>query len=229
MQISLGTTYYNNPDFIIKFINNHKDAFDELIIVDDGSFEEHRIDKYVSDDKKIKLYRVKKDYGFNSHGCRNLIMKEASSEFVVLIDSDRKIIDSVSSLAIVKQRKLSLNTLYKFIAHTARLGNQIHDSVNDFLISKTYFFSAGGYDEEIIGFRTGDREYFKQLRGKEAILPEINIILTRMPTNFMPDKIIKSPFDKNKMPYNLSKLIERRQKTPDPNKPILTFEWERLQ
>jgi glycosyltransferase involved in cell wall biosynthesis len=179
MKITLGTTYYNNPENIIPFIERHLEYVDELIIVDDGSLDEYHILNYVQPCEKIRLYRVKYDYGFNSHGCRNLIMKESSNEFVVLADSDRIFIDPEYSFNTIKDISLNKNTLYRFIVYY--LNFPPLESANDFLISKTHFFSVGGYDEELIGWRGGDDLFSRQLInfGNEENLYEIKLIMTR--------------------------------------------------
>ncbi len=230
MNITLGTTYYNNPNDIIKFIENHVDYVDELIIVDDGSSSEFTITNFVRPNKKIKLYRVKKDYGFNSHGCRNLIMKQSDSEFVILLDSDRMLNNAEYAIRSIKSRKLKLDTLYRFTAHSGQLGVNTHESVNDFLISKTHFFSAGGYDEEIIGSRDGDRQFFKQLLffGKERLLHDIDLILLRKPSVILNNNNLVSKNDIKVANNKGYSVVLARMKCPEPNKPILTFEWEQI-
>ena len=230
MKISLGTTYYNNPENIISFVEHHQEYVDELIIVDDGSADIYHILNYVKPSEKIKLYRVKQDYGFNSHGCRNLIMKEASNEFVILMDSDRMIVDPKHSIEYVKKRLLKTDRLYRFVAHVSDIGNSIHESVNDYMISKTHFFSAGGYDEEWIGYRNGDRHFFEQLKffGDETVLHEVNIVLLRGPTVRMNDARLSSANDIKSPSTENYRIVMQRLKKPEPNKKILTFEWERL-
>ncbi len=214
----------------MNFVNHHIDYVDELIIVDDGSADIYHILNYAKPSEKIKLYRVKKDYGFNSHGCRNLIMKEASNEFVILLDSDRKIDDPDVALRSIKRRNLNKSTLYRFVGHALKIGNRIHESVNDYLISKTHFFSAGGYDEEWIGYRNGDRQFFEQLKffGKEKILHEVNIILLRDASLRMKGSEILSSNDVRFPGKRNYDIVMQRMKKPDPNKKILTFEWDRL-
>ena len=206
------------------FVDRNINYVDEMIIVDDGSSDQAIT--HMPYHEKIKLYRIKKDYGFNSHGCRNLIMKETSNQYTILMDIDRIFLYPEIAYDILKNKKLNTNTLYRFVAHANM--TEAHQSVNDFLISKEHFFSAGGYDEEIIGERWGDREYFKQLLhfGKEELLYGVDMLLTRKPSNYVGGHA-KSKHDK---PISLSgkKIIERRIKRPEPQKPILTFEWERL-
>lgn len=214
----------------MSFVKHHLDYVDELIIVDDGSSDIYHIQNYVSSSDRLKLYRVKKDYGFNSHGCRNLIMKETTNEFVILMDSDRMIVDPKHTIESIKKRSLRNNRLYRFVAHVSEIGNGIHESVNDYLISKTHFFSAGGYDEEWIGYRDGDRHFFDQLKffGDEIVLHEVNIILLRGPTLRLLDDRIKSINDLKKPSPENYLAVMRRLRRPEPDKKIITFEWEKL-
>ena len=232
MKITLGTTYYNNPENIVPFVEHHLDHVDELIIVDDGSADHYHILKYVQPSEKVKLYRVKHDYGFNSHGCRNLIMKEAENEFVILIDSDRLIHNPYSAINMIKNMKLEKDKIYLFPAHLWEIGNDVYESINDFVISKTHFFSVGGYDEEIIGWRSGDSQFRRQLLnfGQEEVLYDINLIITRLGSVFLNDSRLLSPNDIRYRELIRSKIIkmEDRIKNPEPNKKILTFEWEKL-
>ncbi len=225
-KITLGTTYYNCPRLLRDFIQNNIDHVDELIVVDDGSTDP--IDRVITPSDKLKLYKVSKDIGFNSHGCRNLIMKQSSNDWVVMIDIDRCFKDPKLAFSSIKSRQLYTKARYLFIVHTPKWGDNIHSSVNDYLIHRDHFFSAGGYDEEIVGQRWGDREYFKQLLstgGKEIIMHDIDILHTRASTASLnyKDNLLSS----NK-PRSHIELIEKRIVCPDKSKPILQFDWEEI-
>ena len=221
--LTLGSTYYNNPENLLDFVKLHQDFVDEIIIVDDGSPEE--ITRYIYPSSKIRIFRVKKDYEFNSHGCRNLIMSKTKHDWVVLMDLDRKFIWPEDAFKSIRSTNLKPDTLYRFSCHSGY--DDTHISVNDFLIHKNHFFSAGGYDEENIGQRWGDREFFQQLKhfGKERVLSGVDLIFTRKSSSFLNICSINDIPANNK---NHIKLIRQRIKKPDPNKPILTFEWEEI-
>lgn len=199
-KITLGTTYYNNPNYLKNFIDKHYDYVDYMVIVDDGSDvikAKDIIDKSLT---KISLYEVTKDYGFNSHGCRNLIMTQTKTDWVVLLDSDREFLDPDYALYEIKTLELQKDVRYRFSASIKRKKDYLnwHPSVNDFLIHKDHFFSVGGYDEEIIGIRDGDRQFFKQLLtagGKEKHLLDVEIALIRSPTSKTKEPNIKSQHD----------------------------------
>lgn len=224
MKLTIGTTYYNNPEYLVKFIDRNLPYVDEMIIVDDGS--SLPITDYIKPSAKLRLYRIKKDYGFNSHGCRNLIMKQSTNDFVILMDIDREFIFVEDAYRIIRSTRLKDNVRYRFMAHSSF--EETHGSVNDYLIHRKHFFSAGGYDEELIGERWGDREYFQQLLhfGTEKFLYGVDMMLTRKPSTAVKGQAL-SPNDKRISQENID-LVNRRIKNPEPNKPILTFEWEEI-
>lgn len=238
-KITIGTTYYENPSYLHNFIQKHGEYADEIIIVDDGSSIypiEEQMDfgsLLATIMKKTKIYKVLEDHGFNSHGCRNLIMSESSNEWNILLDIDRELCtpDDTFQYLMNDGKKLDSHSIYKFYAHVERLGNRTHKSVNDFFISKSFFFSVGGYDEELIGIRDGDRFFMKQLfktvNGKERILHGHDLLLIRPPSVSRKD-IIVSPNDGKRNKRACLEKIAHRIEKPEPNKPILTFEWKRI-
>lgn len=220
-KLTLGTTYYNNPKFLERFVKRNLDLVDELIIVDDGST--LPITDYLSPGNNLRIFKVLKDYGFNSHGCRNLIMSKTSNDWVILMDIDREFRDPEYVFNLIKNKKLHPCTRYRFMAHAN--AQDSHHSVNDYLINKNHFFSAGGYDEENRGERWGDREFFQQLLhyGVEKTLYDVDMDLTRAPSSSI-GGMSRSVLDKRTSKKSLE-IIERRIKVPEPNKPILTFDW----
>ena len=230
--ITLGTTYYNCPALLKRFVNKNIEHVDELIIVDDGS--DIPAESVLQPSPKLKLYRVKQDIGFNSHGCRNLIVDQSSNDWIVLIDVDREFRDHKYAFNELKTRKLFPNVRYLFMLHYKAWGTRVHSGVNDYLINKELFYSAGGYDEELVGIRTGDRQFFRQLLaagGKELILHDIDLAHIRMATMLISDnKQILSSAKHAVGGYRgkLMSLISDRMIAPDPNKPTLQFEWYRV-
>lgn len=225
MLLTIGTTYYNNPDYLLKFVKRNVDYVDELIIVDDGS--SLPATDYLSPTKKIRIFKVLKDYGFNSHGCRNLIMTQTKSKWNILMDVDREFIFVDIAYSEIR-RKLKENNIYHFMAHASM--KESHISVNDYLIDKDLFFKAGGYDEELIGYRDGDRQFQAQLAnfGGKKILYGVDMLLTRKSSYALKDGKAKSSKDKGSIPDSLKNLLKQRIKKPVPNKKILTFEWKEI-
>ena len=122
----------------------------------------------------INAYEVTKDLGFNSHGCRNLMMMESSTKWNMLMDIDtylsKQIVENMITLRLSDKKiyvfKVTFDhddnpndyqlwdpkELLKLIAHP-----------NTWLITKPAFWSGGGYDIEFTGMRHGDEEFFLSL------------------------------------------------------------------
>lgn len=142
---TLITTYYDNPDELEVFLseNYNPDYFSNLIVVDDAS------PKYPARDilkdyglENVKLYRILEDYGFNSHGARNLAMLLCETEWATLVDLDH----------------ILLPKLYPVMEEFIELecGDVLSFAWNQFTILKTAFWLVGGYEEDLRGYKWGD-------------------------------------------------------------------------
>lgn len=231
-KITIATTYYNCPQLAQQFVEENLALVDEMIIVDDGSDEDYKIQNILTPSKKLRLFRVPQDLGFNSHGCRNLAATQSTNNWMVMVDIDRKFLDTNYTFNSIKSKSnLFVDSRYRFVMHTGEIGRHMHYTVNDFLIHKDHFFSVGGYDEELVSQRTGDREFFKQLvnaGGKELVLHDIDIVMKRLSSASQPAKIkqsIMSSNDSKTVNVETRKIVESRIKAPVKYKPILQFDW----
>lgn len=179
MKISLITPYYDDPYRLEEALVNEClfHYFDEFILVDDASqlhpaqpIVENFLEDYPQYTDRLSLYRVRKDYGFNAHGARNLAMKMIRNEWALLIDIDQLLApefceELVNRIANCPEDEFILCNLY---------GN---DPGNIFAVRASHFWAAGGYDEELRGWHMGDKIFRARLdaiakgRLTDAILP----------------------------------------------------------
>lgn len=162
------TTYYNNPQFLDTLQETMTYCQDErlkMIIVDDGSTEP--IDNIIAawSDPRVSLYRITEDVGFNSHGARNLAMKHTTTKWNLLIDIDYRLVGVDNILSMIENDELEENVPHFFrVAHTYD-GEEAatRASINDFLVTGTTYWKAGGYDPEYYGFHYGDRKFIDRM------------------------------------------------------------------
>ena len=123
--ITLVTTYYNEPEYLQKYIeafNQHnKSLVKRLIVVDDGSQKLPAKDVIINQDN-ISLFVVDEDLGFNSHGARNLAAKHVETDWIFFADIDIHIPPNTINDLVknIFNNKLT-NKYYSFIVHSSFL------------------------------------------------------------------------------------------------------------
>lgn len=189
----------------------------------------------------MHLYRVKKDLGFNSHGTRNLLMKQTNTNWNVLSDIDREYPDdTLIDIMAAEHREFDPSCRYLFCR-----GRPLVPSLNDYVIHKEAFWKSGGYDEEFVNHHFGDRIFLESLalfatpvvmddwlieypRGARKVLVG-DVETTQYPddnTLILPRNRFKSGEEKAR----LVKFVEDRNKTHEGrmSKKVINFEWEQV-
>lgn len=168
--ISLVCPYFEDPRRLFDFIWNENlfKYFDELILVDDGSFD-HPAKPIVAEliaenpqyRNRVRLFRIAMDYGFNAHGARNLAMRFVRNQWCTLID-----VDNVLTKELCEHLHESIETCPEdsFLVFNADIAPN-KDTLNHFSLRKEQFWKCRGYDEELMGFHYGDRLFRHRLDG----------------------------------------------------------------
>lgn len=246
--LSINITYYNEPHFLKWWYNtivllNMEGHSIMLNIADDGSLRKPAID-FFNDKKKyefIRLFRVPKDIGFNSHGCRNLMMKQTVTDWNLLSDIDRSYPEE-TLIAMTDPDKRKRGEHYGFYH---KKSNEY--TLNEYLIHKDDFWLSGGYDEELVNVHWGDRLFFesalfpvcKRVNRRDLIISydrgardvsDGDVDTTQYPD----DNTLINPkhfwWSKRELREKTIKFIKERNADPERrvSKPVVQFEWERV-
>lgn len=204
---TIGYTYYDEPDLLQEQLAlwEKYNSQIEIVLVDDCSPKYPALD-IVKDYRglpDLKLYRVDKDLGFNSHGCRNLIAHVANSNFILFSDIDCQW--SPETTHFLKTVTFKPKSLYKFCMYVLPgykwLPFPGHPNV--FLVDKESFWEAGGYDESFTGFHYGDKEFVTRLHAitdERQITASLSFMLVRGGRTTIVNKDIdKIQYDNEKM------------------------------
>lgn len=249
--ISINITYYNEPHFLKWWYEAHNRILDMgcdyvMNIGDDGSqkspasefFEKH------SPNSNTRLFRVKHDVGFNSHGTRNLLMAQTTTDWNLMSDIDRRFPDTTLTSVIENQDNLKRGRYYSFWEKVQSSPDRF--SVNDYLVHKEDFWGTGGYDEEFVNIHFGDRYFLDTLRifAKRKKMPEWHVKYVRgarsvtwsdevTKTIYPDDKTLIHPnavWGDEKQRFALKEFVQERNKTPEgrKSKKVINFEWERV-
>jgi len=165
-RFTIGYTYYDEPEYLRSqielWIRFPPEV--EIILIDDGSQKYPAIDLLKDlDIPNLQVWCVDEDLGFNSHGCRNLIAKLASTDHILFLDIDCLI--SPDSVGYLKTVKFKHDKLYRFAMMNSsnKKYYKYPGHLNVFLVHKDKYWEAGGYDESFTGYHKGDREFHKRL------------------------------------------------------------------
>ena len=250
--ISVNITYYNEPLWFKywylmfkKFYISGTDIC--LNVCDDGS-QRYPITDFFKKNPPLpnmRVFRVKKDIGFNSHGARNLLMQQTQTEWNILSDIDRHYSFQTFARIIKAERtnNLQLGTYYSFWELTP--SSKDGYTLNDCVISKSDFWKTGGYDEEFTNIHWGDRYFFDTLNrvATRVTKREWEVRYVRfarsvtyedIPTTQYPDDntlIHPNGFWTNeKTRLALKKFVRKRNSTEDGrlSKKVINFEWEQV-
>ena len=146
--VTISYNYYEDPTNLKLVMKYHKDHGEvdgiHFTIIDDASPTKPINLKEVPD--WWSVYRIKDDVGWNNEGAKNLAMDVSHTEWNLIGDADHPVKDKSVRMLPDLVDTLDPNTAYRPV----RTGGKPR-GVNCFLLTKTLFWKAGGYDETYQG------------------------------------------------------------------------------
>lgn len=238
-ELTLCVPVYRNPAMLARQAEEWEkySAGIHVIVVDDGSPEPHAP---IVSGTRAEVYRILTDIGWNRGGARNLAATVARTEWIVHVDVDHLLpADSADRLLHFKPEP---GAWYRFprwrvgAADETRKKDKvprdmtfapIHPHIDSYLIERSLFWRAGGYDEDYSGCLGGGTPFLKSLE-------------RRVPVSMLPDVMPLHVYTRDAVPdasdCHLSRdpaEFTRRRKDKErrgdtvPHSP-LRFPWERV-
>lgn len=168
-RLTIAYTYYNEPELLkeqIKLWEDYPPGV-EIMVIDDGSEEYPAYDilkdVYFTYGVNFQLWKVARDLGFNSHGCRNLAAKYAPTDQICFLDIDMRL--NPGDVGHLRRIAMNPKTIYRFNMYAVfkKQWYPYPGHINCFIVNKDTFWEAGGYDESYTGHHYGDRPFHKEL------------------------------------------------------------------
>lgn len=242
--------YYNAPMMLQTHLFNWAMIPDSvkknvtIIVVDDGSQEGPALPVIMRNQPigfDLRLYRVKVDIPWNQHGCRNLGVRVAPDGcWLFLSDIDHTLpADQIVKLISYPLDKRYFYTVERMTASMHENGNIEYEIMTDsmgrpkphpntFLVTKSVFWRAGGYDEDYCGCYGGDGPFRRWLdrSAKHGHLSDIHVV--RWPRDIIPDASMQPEMREKYKP--LYRPIFESKGGGASQKPTdwIRFPWERL-
>jgi hypothetical protein len=161
VRISIVFPYYDNPEMLLfqllHFERYSTQALDacEIVIVDDcsPSFPARDVVREVHV-PNVRLFRVGVDRPWNQDAARNIGAHEAQGQYLLLTDIDHMVPESTLLELCTVEDDHNVYTL----ARKAHFSDKVIPShVNSYFLSRSLYWSIGGYDEEFWGTYGSDR------------------------------------------------------------------------
>ena len=183
-RVTLGYTYYDNPDYLSRQLELWKTypAGVDIFVVDDGSEIYPAVDilKYYEPETfqpTLQLWKVTRNLGFNSHGCRNLIARYSTTDAIQFFDMD--MLMPAGQIAAIKKIKVQEDVIYhhRCYLHSFQTVWEPPGHMNCFMIHKDTYNKNKGYDESFTGHHYGDREFLERLSDNGVDRAKTNVVV----------------------------------------------------
>ncbi len=200
-----------------------------LIVVDDGSPKGARAE-HEDIGFPFSLFRITVDVRWNQDAARNLAVKHAQTEWVLLTDMDH--IPPRGTLTALVEGEWDRRIVYRFSRQTLESDGRLTDykpHPNSWFMTSALYWKVGGCDESLAGFYGTDADFRSRveiLAGKPAMLSHS---LIRVPRDVIPDASTTTYTRKDpEIDGELGTLIRKRNATPGWQPKHFSFPWERV-
>lgn len=254
--ISVNLSYYNEPHWLAWWYNTvrrlNEDGIDiRLNVADDGSMRSPA-DKFFEVNPptdKMRLFRITEDLGFNSHGARNLLMKQTETDWNLMTDIDRHYTDETLIPLATGTYGLEEGHYYSFHQTNPVSQDKPREdrySVNEYVVHRKDFWNSGGYDEEFVNIHWGDRIFLQCLQyvAKRVMCDDLRVEYVRGArkvsvsdtelTLYPDDNTLIVPkhswWTSESKRKAMIDMVTERSKTPEgrASKKVINFPWIRV-
>lgn len=160
-----------------------------LVIVDDGSptAPAKPVVEQLGDVDlaSLQVWRMGVDVRWNQDACRNVGVREARTQWVLLTDMDHVV--PLATWSQLIHRKLNKHCVYRFARVSAPDMQPYKLHPNSWALTQKMYWRVGGYDEELAGNYGTDGDFLVRARGVAAELIELPEHLVRYPREVIAD------------------------------------------
>lgn len=207
---TLVMAYYGNRQMLIEHARQWEQLPKDLaanlhvVVVDDGSPENAALDAVRSLERRptlrsLQVWRMLVDVPWNQDACRNLGVRHAPTEWVLLTDMDH--IVPAQTWRRLMTGKIKKNVVYRFGRVSAPSMEPYKRHPNSWALTRSVYWECGGYDERLAGNYGTDGDFLVRVKGCKAIV-DLADVLIRVPREVIPDAstttlVRKQPEDKD--------------------------------
>lgn len=176
--------------------------------------------------RSFQLWKMLVDIPWNQDACRNLGVRYARTEWVLLTDMDH--IVPVETWRRLMNGPLDKRTVYRFGRVSAPAMEPYKAHPNSWALTCRTYWKCGGYDERLAGNYGTDGDFLVRVKGRRNIV-DLPDVLIRVPRDVIPDASTrtlqrKQPADKE----NIRRLLSERASDPNWQPLHFSFPHERV-
>lgn len=234
---TLVMAYYENAGMLraqFEYMNCLPDPIRHalhLVVIDDGSPTAPALDAWLGRPPpplgSAALWRMGVDVRWNQDACRNIGVREAPSQWVLLTDMDH--IVPCGTWERLMGHKLDKHAVYRFGRISAPNMEPYKPHPNSWAMTRKKYWAIGGYDEALAGNYGTDGDFLTRARGAAGELTELPEVLVRYPRDVIPDASTTTLERKNlEDKRRVLDLIKARKANPGWTPAHFTFPCKRV-
>lgn len=219
---TLIMAYYDNRHMLIEHARRWNELPRDLarrlhvVVVDDGSPNAPARDAMKSITvptlASVQIWRMLVDVPWNQDACRNLGVRHAPTEWLLLTDMDH--IVPPPTWDRLMRGQLDKRTVYRFGRVSAHSLEPYKRHPNSWSLTKRTYWDCGGYDERLAGNYGTDGDFLVRVKHRRKIV-DLGEVLVRVPRDVIADASTttlprKEPAEKE----NIRRLLAERTNDP---------------
>jgi len=187
---TLVLAYYENADMLkvqyaaVRALPDRLRDLLGVVVVDDGSPTKPAVAEDLGG-VPLQIYRIRKDIRWNQDACRNIGVRHAETNWVLLTDMDH--VPTEKLWAHVLLRGWDQHVAYTFGRVSAPDMTPYKPHPNSWLMSRWLYEEVGGYDERFAGLYGTDGDFRDRLATKATAIKRVKADLIRYPRTLVPD------------------------------------------
>lgn len=172
------------------------------------------------------VFRMLVDVRWNQDACRNLAAAEAPTQWLLLTDIDHVVPEATWKRLLTKP--LGSKAVYKFGRVSAPGMDAYKPHPNSWLMRKSTYDRAGGYDERFAGWYGTDADFRNRVQNI-AKIEQLKEVLVRIPRDVIPDASTTT-YERKTLAdgENIQRIKAERKAEKDPSPKRGLFPWTRV-
>lgn len=243
--ITICLPYYRNLGMLQEQCRRFRNLAPEikshlrLIVVDDGSTILQANETELPDIARaaqhedigfpFSLFRINVNIRWNQDAARNIAVKHADTEWLLLGDMDHIVPET--TLRSLLEDKFDPDRAYRFSRMTLHKDGTVDDykmHPNTWFMTRAVYWKIGGYDERLAGLYGSDGDFRSRVTAQCGAPEQLDRVIIRVPRETIPDASTSTYERKTPADAQIKEILTKRNHTPGWKPEHFRFPYERV-